>query len=165
MANTKKVALKSSNSLKSIWQRRKVPIIIVLVLFASVGAYMIKSSGASTFMEASLFGYGCTSTPTIGQGNQGPCVTVVQQGLNNWSEYKKRSSGSKTPYNYVPLKVDGVFGASTKAKVIEFQQAKATTGKNIAADGVVGPATWVSLQADCSVWVMCYDGVIPSTGK
>jgi peptidoglycan hydrolase-like protein with peptidoglycan-binding domain len=39
--------------------------------------------------------------------------------------------------------IDGVFGASTKSAVVDFQQ-----GAGLAADGVVGDETWQQLPAD-----------------
>ena len=40
---------------------------------------------------------------------------------------------------HLGVKADGIFGANTKAKLIEYQK-----GHGLAADGICGPATWGS---------------------
>ena len=63
--------------------------------------------------------------PTIRQGSKdctsgtSYAVTVLQRHLN--------------------LKADGIFGAGTKAKLVDWQKAH-----GLAADGICGPATWSS---------------------
>jgi len=64
--------------------------------------------------------------PTIREGDTGDAVRRAQRALR------------RTPN--LGLAVDGVFGAATRAAVVEFQQERGLT-----ADGVVGPATWNAL--------------------
>jgi hypothetical protein len=66
--------------------------------------------------------------PTIQEGSQGEAVKQAQTALNAKGNYG--------------LVVDGVFGAKTKAAVIDFQSKNGLT-----ADGIVGPATWAKLLA------------------
>lgn len=40
---------------------------------------------------------------------------------------------------HLDVKTDGIFGANTKAKLIEYQK-----GHGLAVDGICGPATWGS---------------------
>lgn len=64
--------------------------------------------------------------PTLRQGMTGPAVTRVQETL-------------KARGFYLGV-VDGIFGPGTEAAVMEFQ-----SSAQLAADGVVGPATWQAL--------------------
>lgn len=63
----------------------------------------------------------------------GAAVTTLQRMLNNWQPVVK---------TYPKLTMDGVFGAATGAAVKDFQ-----TARNLAVDGVAGPATWAELLA------------------
>lgn len=65
--------------------------------------------------------------PTIRMGSRGPNVTECQSKLNE--------QGASPPLN-----ADGIFGAKTKAAVINFQQQR-----HLATDGIVGPLTWGAL--------------------
>jgi len=67
--------------------------------------------------------------PTVREGDTGEPVRRVQRAAN-----RPPSGGPST------LVVDGIFGAETKAKVIEFQQFSGLTP-----DGIVGPLTWAKL--------------------
>ncbi|MDB5168893.1 MAG: peptidoglycan-binding protein [Candidatus Saccharibacteria bacterium] len=62
----------------------------------------------------------CTGTPTLGVGNVGPCVKLVQ--------------------SKVGATQDSKFGPGTKAKVMAFQKSH-----GLVADGIVGPKTWAAL--------------------
>ncbi len=73
-------------------------------------------------------GGGTPSKPTIKEGSKGAAVTDAQNALN-----KKGNYG---------LTADGVFGAKTKAAVIDFQKKNGLT-----ADGIVGQQTWAKLLA------------------
>lgn len=64
--------------------------------------------------------------PTLRQGITGPAVTRVQETLKARGFY----DGA----------IDGIFGPGTEAAVKAFQ-----TDAQLAADGVVGPATWQAL--------------------
>ena len=69
--------------------------------------------------------------PTLRYGARGPFVRYLQCRLNF----------HRTGLNQ-PLREDGNWGAKTQAAVRAFQQ-----GKGLAADAVVGPRTWISLDA------------------
>ena len=64
--------------------------------------------------------------PVLRQGMYGPAVTRVQEVLKELGFYQGA--------------VDGVFGPGTEAAVMNFQRST-----ELAADGVVGPATWQAL--------------------
>ncbi|MFF9316993.1 peptidoglycan-binding protein [Streptomyces sp. NPDC014735] len=66
-------------------------------------------------------------TPTMGQGASGDAVKRLQRALT-------AALGS-------PVGVDGSFGPATATAVRAYQ-----TSRALAADGVVGPATWAALQ-------------------
>lgn len=67
------------------------------------------------------------SVTILKEGSKGPEVTDLQ--------YILKFRGGKGEFD--PGKVDGIFGAKTKAAVIKFQQSKKLT-----ADGIVGSKTW-----------------------
>lgn len=64
-----------------------------------------------------------SSTPTVKQGSKGEVVKKLQRLL--------------------ALNPDGDFGPRTHAAVIAFQR-----GNGLAADGIVGPATWAALEKE-----------------
>ncbi|GAB7051359.1 penicillin-insensitive murein endopeptidase [Catenuloplanes indicus] len=78
---------------------------------------------------------------TVRQGDNGPAVRAVQTLLNK----KRRLS----------LTVDGDFGSGTHAAVVAFQN-----HAGIAADGIVGPATWQNL-----VWHYAYPSLADMCDK
>ncbi len=82
--------------------------------------------------EGTSLGIGTVPPSTIlRQGSTGQDVVTLQYLLNVISEY----------YANVPAPAqDGVFGSGTRQSVIAFQQAM-----NLAADGIVGQATWRKL--------------------
>jgi peptidoglycan hydrolase-like protein with peptidoglycan-binding domain len=65
--------------------------------------------------------------PVLKKGSTGQAVKDFQQGL--------------TDLGYDPGPVDGTFGSKTEAAVKKFQG-----DKGIAADGIVGPITWLNLD-------------------
>lgn len=67
---------------------------------------------------------------TVKRGSQGPVVVECQQRL--------------TAHGF-ECEADGHFGPGTEARVVEFQ-----SGHGLAADGIVGPATWGALDAEPS---------------
>jgi peptidoglycan hydrolase-like protein with peptidoglycan-binding domain len=64
--------------------------------------------------------------PTIASGASGSAVRRAQRALRRTAN--------------LGVVVDGSFGPATETAVIEFQQ-----GEGLAADGIVGPATWQAL--------------------
>jgi peptidoglycan hydrolase-like protein with peptidoglycan-binding domain len=66
---------------------------------------------------------------TLRQGSRGAAVTALQHQL-------------RFQYRYQSVQVDGTFGAKTKTAVTSFQRVR-----HLAADGVVGTATWKALEA------------------
>ncbi|NER84199.1 MAG: peptidoglycan-binding protein, partial [Leptolyngbya sp. SIO1D8] len=64
--------------------------------------------------------------PVLRQGMYGPAVTRIQEALSELGFY----DGA----------IDGAFGPGTEAAVMDFQRSV-----QLAADGVVGPATWGAL--------------------
>lgn len=64
--------------------------------------------------------------PTLRTGMTGPAVTRVQETLKTRGFYQGA--------------IDGIFGPGTEAAVMAFQESE-----RLAADGVVGPATWGAL--------------------
>ncbi|HLT61660.1 MAG TPA: glucosaminidase domain-containing protein [Microlunatus sp.] len=71
---------------------------------------------------------GAPSRPTLREGSRGQAVEQAQTLLNQKGDYG--------------LAVDGVFGARTKAAVVDFQ-----TRNGLTADGVIGPRTWTALES------------------
>jgi len=66
-------------------------------------------------------------TPILQEGDKGPAVLRLQGRLHD--------------LGYLKSKPDGFFGTITDDAVTDFQEAR-----KLAADGVVGPATWAALQ-------------------
>lgn len=73
-----------------------------------------------------------TCSGVYGQGNQGPCVTLIQQRLKD--------------LGYDPGPVDGIYGAKTTSATKVFQSRNGLTQ-----DGVVGPQTWAALTSPNAV--------------
>lgn len=69
--------------------------------------------------------------PTLQYGSAGASVAELQRDLNRIFP----------GYDATPLVVDGDFGPATRAAIIEFQRRA-----GLAADGIVGPLTWVALN-------------------
>jgi hypothetical protein len=72
-------------------------------------------------------------------------------GTATWSTVKPGATGFRVTaiqhllrHRGYSLTVDGSFGATTKSKVVAFQQARGLT-----ADGIVGPKTWSALVVTC----------------
>ena len=74
--------------------------------------------------------------PTIRKGSTGPDVVECQNIL------------IKLGYDLAPYGADGKFGNKTAAAVKAFQSTHTdpTTGRKLAVDGVVGPASWAALE-------------------
>lgn len=137
-------------------QKNKVLLAIVGVLiFAALGAAIIRNSSAATTFYTSFWAAGCNGTPTVAVGSRGQCVLAVQRALNNWTRNTNASDGKNNSPNKVLLAEDGIFGEATKNKVLDFQRAKNIQGKNTAPDGIVGPATWAALLNDCNATGSC----------
>jgi peptidoglycan hydrolase-like protein with peptidoglycan-binding domain len=67
--------------------------------------------------------------PTIHEGSEGATV--------RWAQYLLVRRTLSYP------QIDGIFGPVTKTGVVEFQQSR-----GLAADGIVGPATWGALDGN-----------------
>ena len=85
---------------------------------------------ASLMFTFSPSAHATSCPPTIGIGNQGSWVKVVQNELNAPPRINE-------PYHVLPLKVDGIFGQLTAEGVENFQ-----IFAHIQVDGIVGPQTW-----------------------
>ncbi|MEO8129292.1 MAG: peptidoglycan-binding domain-containing protein [Bryobacteraceae bacterium] len=68
---------------------------------------------------------------TLSAGMSGPDVTALQQLLN-----------ARPPSNLPALRVDGIFGSKTQARVMEFQR-----NNGLKADGIAGPLTMAKLAS------------------
>jgi len=62
------------------------------------------------------------------------CAKTIQRALNKWLE-------ENDVFQFGPLRVDGVFGEFTEARVETFQR-----HFGLKVDGVVGPITWTALE-------------------
>ena len=167
MKSKKKTTNKQVKVKNGSFSKRQFFIIMAIILtFGALGVYMLNRSSAYTAYYASYLNNDqarlCIQQPpsdippTQGVGSRGPCVYAIQVGLNNWTTAQTKAGNSKnspTVGGYVA--VDGIYGESTKQKVIAFQKAKGAAGKNTAPDGVVGPNTWTAFFNDCSVFNMC----------
>lgn len=74
--------------------------------------------------------------PILRKGSRGEAVKALQELLNAWYEEYQR------PLDYMPLKVDGVFGNATKSAVEAFQYAS-----GLEVDGIAGEQTQMMLAA------------------
>ena len=74
--------------------------------------------------------------PILRKGSRGEAVKALQELLNAWYEEYQR------PLDYMPLKVDGVFGNATKSAVEAFQYAS-----GLQVDGIAGEQTQMMLAA------------------
>lgn len=171
--SSKSPKAKLKNKSRSQISNRKLIIgAVILIVFGALGLYMLKSSSAYTTYYTSYIQndqarrctqHGENMPPTQSIGSRGSCVFAIQVGLNNWTKHQLAGGNSKNSPNvggYVA--VDGVFGQSTKDKVIAFQKAKGQQGKNTAPDGVVGAATWSAMLNDCTFVDACPN---PNGGK
>lgn len=80
---------------------------------------------------------------TIKKGDTGETVKTAQRLLNE--------------HGYDCGKVDGIFGANTKAAVVRFQQ-----DNGLVPDGVIGPLTWAALEGEYKqdvVYMVMVDGL------
>lgn len=156
MAVTKKIKSKDSITSKK-WFKIGFPALLVLV-FASAGAYYVNRSSAATGDSApnyisSIQGHKCSTSgkypPTLRQGSAGECVKALQLGLNNRKAFIAWTTGGKIPNT--PIRTDGKFGSATTTAVKEYQ-----TSKKITADGVAGKQFWDQFLSDCTIKASCY---------
>ena len=78
--------------------------------------------------------------PTLRQGDSGAAVIELQQLLNTKG---------------INIAIDGVFGATTRAAVVQFQEQN-----GIATDGVVGTQTWQALRRSGNAPIQLTDAAI-----
>lgn len=105
----------------------------VAIIGMAVVRYSSASGGDARVWKGFLTKYNCKAggygiPATIGQGNQGGCVKLLQ--------YSMFVMGG----TYQQNKIDGVFGSKTKAHVVAFQKKY-----GLKADGVVGTQTWAKI--------------------
>lgn len=125
--------------------------IVVVVAIASVGAYVLVKSRASTPIYISgAFGYNCRtySPPTLSNGSKGECVKVVQKGVNNWINLHNWFARKIV---YPTITVDGIYGTKTQTAVKQYQQ-----NHKLVADSIVGHNTWTVMSNDCAWWGNCF---------
>ena len=101
-----------------------VVVVAVVAIVGAIGFYVYRKNNTNAYYISE---YGCHSTPTLSQGSSGPCVTAVQNRINQTSCFAQMST-------------DGKFGPTTKQRVIDYQR-KA----GLKADGIVGNNTWGNL--------------------
>lgn len=82
--------------------------------------------------------------PMVRRGSTGPAVAEAQAKLNR--VHAKRVTAMQSPIDRCPLTVDGIFGQNTGAATLSFQRI-AFPGQPSEWDGVIGPRTWVLLDA------------------
>lgn len=163
MANKKTKASPKAKA-KGIDNKKKKLILalVALIAFGGIGVYMLRSSSANTTYYTSFLTNShrtsCNGTPTLSVGSRGGCVVAVQQGLNNWTLSQNQGNSKNSSPAGAVIAVDGVYGNSTRDKVIAYQKAKKQNGKNLAADGIMGPATWAAFMNDCTVFGLCGGG-------
>jgi putative chitinase len=89
--------------------------------------YLVKAKAALARLEATGVARDTSNAdhPVLRRGSRGPEVADLQARL--------RAAG-------LPVGVDGDFGPATELAVMRFQ-----SDKRLAADGIVGPATWAAL--------------------
>lgn len=156
---TRAASSQQKSASKQAWylqQKVMLPLIMVIV-FAAIGTYVIRKSKAATAYPVSMLDPsnrcstpGVDDLPTpLGQGNAGPCVVALQNGLNNWNSFRAWVTAGRIPYH--PLTADGIFGPATKSAVMDFQREHSANGKRLAVDGYVGASTWTALLNDCAV--------------
>ncbi|MEV5836640.1 peptidoglycan-binding domain-containing protein [Nocardia sp. NPDC052112] len=106
---------------------------------AVAGTAAIAAPARAEVQYPASIGQCLAAKPTLREGvrNQGPCVAAVQAFLGY-------------SYGNGHIDVDGKFGPQTKAAVRNFQRAV-----GIYDDGVIGPATWRSLQNACTAQGNC----------
>lgn len=102
--------------------------------------------GPASLAKLSASGYNDASQPTLQRGSNGSAVVTLQQKLIA-KGYSCGSAGA-----------DGDFGGGTYNAVIAFQNAN-----GLAADGIVGPATWAALNSTGSVAAPSTGTTTPST--
>jgi peptidoglycan hydrolase-like protein with peptidoglycan-binding domain len=95
----------------------------------------VMQSGDKSMTSTSI-----ATDPTLRQGDSGDAVSELQQLLN--------AKG-------ISITVDGIFGSSTRAAVVQFQQQN-----SIVADGIVGPQTWQALRRGGNAPIQLTDAAI-----
>lgn len=112
---------------------------------AAIAAPRAKAQEAATYAaECNADEYAVCAVAVLRKGSKGNEVKEVQRRLKRWGYYSGR--------------VDGVFGAGTRAAVIAFQKKNGLT-----ADGVVGKATYKALGMTASYNVLAGGGSGGST--
>ncbi len=114
---------------------------VCLVLFGAVGTYMLRPSSADSLTKTS----NCRQYSIKDSRTKYTCVKYIQEMINGTNVYKLPTGGYSYRYHPAMLKVDGYYGAKTKAGVVSFQKSTKNNGTPLAVDGVTGPKTWGEL--------------------
>jgi hypothetical protein len=103
-----------------------LPLAAGLVITLPPPAPAAAASCAEFYFTNPYLGYSVQiPAATLGEGSTGPCVTILQRGLNKW--------------NNAHLAVDGAFGPKTLAAVKTYQRENLACTRGV--DGIAGPYT------------------------
>lgn len=124
---TKKTLKATRLEVITLKHSRKLLMVLIIGLFASVAAYFTLYSTAATTTTIPYASTCPAPEPRVEYGSRGNCVKKLQSMLNMVQRTK--------------LVVDGRFGPSTDSVVMKFQ-----SSKGLYVDGIVGTKTWAALH-------------------
>jgi len=105
---------------------------VCLVLFGAVGTYMLRPSSADSLTKTS----NCRQYSIKDSRTKYTCVKYIQEMINGTNVYKLPTGGYSYRYHPAMLKVDGYYGAKTKAGVVSFQKSTKNNGTPLAATAI-----------------------------
>lgn len=142
-----------ASSKKHILNKKQWGIVVgISVLLLGIGTYF----GIQQYQNTTADAASCISK-TYRQGSSGNCVKYIQQLVNYAIDYAKRPGASNaSDHNralskLAKLKVDGAYGAKTKAAVTAYQKnakiTKSTSQARVSlnSNGIVDSKTWGAL--------------------